>query len=1273
MCRLSSLVFSILFLIFVVDGLSAPVRSNYFPFDNLPPVITGHRILTTPEDTPVTITLADLTVSDSDNTYPDDFTLIVNEGANYSVSGAIVTPDLDFDDSLKVSVAVSDGVSTSQVYLLPIDVTPVNDPPIISGQNAVTTAEDQPVTITLADLIVNDVDNTYPDDFTLSVSAGSNYTVSGTTVTPSTGYNGELTVPVTVNDGVNTSNSFDLKITVSLINDKPVIVSQAAVQTPEETAITISLNDLTVSDADNLYPSDFTLQVSDGSNYTAAGASITPAANFNGILSVPITVSDGTSTSDIFDFKITVTPVNDPPEITGHTGLSTAEDQPITLSFTDLHVTDPDNSYPAEFTMSISSGTNYTVSGQTITPTTDYVGALSVPVMVNDGTTNSNTFDVQISVGGSNDAPVITGQVALTTPEETPITISLDNLTVSDPDNNYPADFTLTIGSGENYSVSGNTVTPVENYTGTLTVPVIVNDGQSSSGQFNLQISVVPLNDNPVITGQASLATNEDESITLALENLTVADADNTYPTGFSMSISPGENYTVNGFAITPDPNYSGNLIVPVTVNDGANESPVYNLTITVNPVNDVPLITGQQPVSTPEETPVAITLSHLIVTDPDNSYPDDFTLAVSPGTNYTLDGNSVTPAQDFTGTLSVPVTVSDGVNTSAQFNLQIPIQGANDAPVITGQIELDVNEEQPLEISLSHIMVTDSDNTYPEGFSILLQQGSNYTLAGTTITPVKDYNGILSVPVQVSDGGSLSNILQLQVTVNPVNDPPQITGQQPISTYKNKSVAIDFSNLIVTDPDNTYPQNFTISLQEGPNHTVAGTLVTPKADFIGPLNVPVTVTDGLSPSAVYAIRVDVVTPPNVVPVITGQVSLSTFKNQPLTLQLTHLVVSDPDNVFPADFKMTIFPGNNYSVNGNQIVPLNNFSGTLTVPVAVSDKESTSATFNITIPVVPVSERPLITSQQFLRVDEESSLTLALSNVTVVDNDNTYPNGFSMRANAGSNYILNGLTVTPAKDFNGYIEVPVTVSDGTNTSPVYSLLILVDPVNDAPVVTDTEPGIITYSRSSGSLKLFEKFEVRDVDDDTLSLAEINFKSSFSAGYDSLGYTNTHALRGFFDKNQGTLVVVGQSSVEEYQQFIRNITYNFNDDIFPEQDRILSILLSDGRDPSNIVEKTITFGEGSAQLEIPKGFTPNGDGANDTWTILPAQGNADYTRAVVKVYDRKGVLVYEARGLDQGWDGRMNGNLLPAGVYFYTIDLNAAYGRNRYQGVVTLLR
>src|SRR5690606_16353413 len=115
-----------------------------------------------------------------------------------------------------------------------------------------------------------------------------------------------------------------------------------------------------------------------------------------------------------------------------------------------------------------------------------------------------------------NDPPVITGQTVLSTPEDQAITIAFEHLIVSDPDNVYPNGFTIIAGEGPNYTLSGLTIIPTPDFSGPLTVPVSVNDGTNTSAPFPLQINVVPVNDPPVITGQAPLSTAEETALIIA-------------------------------------------------------------------------------------------------------------------------------------------------------------------------------------------------------------------------------------------------------------------------------------------------------------------------------------------------------------------------------------------------------------------------------------------------------------------------------------------------------------------------------------------------------------------------------------------------------------------------------------------------------------------------------------------------------------------------------------------------------------------------------------
>jgi gliding motility-associated-like protein len=1404
----------------VNDGTAT---SNTFGFKititpvNDKPVIAGQspNPIVTNEDTPFSISIGELQVTDPDNA-PSSLTLEVLAGTNYSFSGTTVSPSENFSGNLQVSVRVSDATDWSDPFKVSVNVLPINDAPIISGQTSLTTDEDTPITIQFSNLIVSDPDDAYPTGFTLSLSAGDNYSVNGSSVVPNENYSGSLTVPIVVNDGEANSNTFNLLISVSNANDPPKITGQKALAVDEDNSIQINLTDLEVTDADGNYPNGYSLIVEGGANYSVNGTVVTPSSNYFGSLNVPVKVNDGTDDSETFALQITVNPINDVPVITSQQVLTASENQPITLMLSNLNVTDPDDPYPSNFTLSVSTGENYSVNGNTITPTNGFNGELTVMVKVNDGDAFSNDFPLKVNVTPVNDPPTITSQRDLVTSEEAPITILLTDLTVTDADNSYPSGFVLKVSSGNNYTVSGATVTPVSNFTGTLSVPVVVNDGTDDSAPFMLQITVTPSNDAPTITGQVSLAINEDESLTLELNHLTVVDPDNSYPTGFTLTVNAGPNYTFNGTTVTPTKDFSGQLNIPVQVSDGSLSSNVFTVHVTVNAVNDSPVITGQQPLSTPEDTPITVSLNNLFVSDPDNSYPTGFTMQISPGEHYILIGNIITPEPNFSGTLNITVTVNDGNSTSAPFVLQIQVGDANDPPVITGQSPLSVNEEESITIVLSSLTVSDPDNTYPDGFSLLISEGTNYGLSGSTITPAANFFGTLTVPVRVNDGVNNSQTYDLKIQVNAINDAPYFDPVENQRMLENSGAAtvkvtnvnagpnesdqqitfvVTSSNTsIIPDPKFTYdPSSRSATISYAPNANVSGTVsFTVLAVDNGPSGAP----NQNSFSRVFQITVDEINNAPTLDAITDRTVLEDAAQ--LSIDLTGIsagpgetqnlvieVSTDRPDLFEV---LSVVYTSPQSTGRLDVKPKSNANGVAKAVVKVTDSgSSTPPSINtssraFTFTIQAVNDAPVFTSkpvslavvnEQYEYVVEISdvesnnliisgisipswaTLTQSGSNkaklsgvapisaagqstVTLQVNDggtivqqqfnlvvNARPvvKSFEITLQEDNNYRFAGNEFTAAySDINqqpiskilitglpsyGKLfrdEVQLKLNDTVTFSTITGLIykpnenyfgkdnfdwkasdpysyslnaaevgITIGPVNDAPSF-DFETDSLAFEVNGEPKSITEIFHVQDPDNDSLTQAEVGFHpQNFRFEADVLTFVNGPHVKGTYDYIQGKISFTGAAPISEYDQVIRSVKYNHLNTLDPIlEEKSVYVKLNDGKiwgEPKDrIIELRYTF----IELEIPSGFTPNGDGANDLWVITRPGGLEKLENAVIRIFNRRGVEVYKTNGFDSMWDGTMNGETLPADSYFYTIDLKLR-SKKTYKGVVTILR
>ncbi len=531
------------------------------------------------------------------------------------------------------------------------------------------------------------------------------------TCNPNPGDEGSTTVSVTVTDNATLprSDSDLFQLTVSA-NTPPVLTPIDDQTMTEEEVLNIPLSandpdggDVTFSETG--LPLFCTL--TDNLNGTGS-IGCSPAIGNAGVFAVTITATDdGTipaSTSD--GFQLTVE-ANEPPEardvaITGTlalgellTGTYTYSDAEGDLEgVSTFRWLRDGTAIPGE------TGTTYTVA------VADIEAALvfeATPVAQTGALQGAPVQSPEVTV--DNVAPSITGQDALQTAEDTAIVVSLDNLTVDDSDNDYPADFTIEADDGPNWtqvSAPDNksvTITPALDFNGDLTVPVRVNDGIADSPSFDLLITVTAVNDAPVITGLVSpISTPEDTPFDIEITDLTVTDPDNSFPTGFTLTLQSGANYTVDGNTITPAENFNGQLSVPATVNDGELNSAVFNIPVTVTSVNDVPVldtpIADQQAVedspfnlnvsgnfSDPEGDRLTFSVSWTPVRPPSISFNSQNGVfsgtpreadANPPGPTYTATVTASDPSGDFaTDSFDLTISLRDRANLSLSLEVE--------------------------------------------------------------------------------------------------------------------------------------------------------------------------------------------------------------------------------------------------------------------------------------------------------------------------------------------------------------------------------------------------------------------------------------------------------------------------------------------------------------------------------------------------------------------------------------------------------------------------
>lgn len=271
-----------------------------------------------------------------------------------------------------------------------------NDPPVLTSlKDMIVINEDEPYTLSAADFIYLANGNS-EGQITLKIEEGDHFTLDGTTITPLENFNGilELTVLFAVESGF--SNPLSIGIEVLPVNDTPTITGQSSTMSiAEDSLFVFSVDLLTIEDPDD---DSFTVTLSEGANYTVDDLTVFPTHNYNGKLSISVTISDGELPSNVFDYMLEVLAVNDPPVIISQTSapaIATHESIEITLDL--FEVEDPDT--PMEnLSIAIGDGDNYSVDGTMVTPNDSFVGTLSVNTIISDGELSSEIYQTQIIV-----------------------------------------------------------------------------------------------------------------------------------------------------------------------------------------------------------------------------------------------------------------------------------------------------------------------------------------------------------------------------------------------------------------------------------------------------------------------------------------------------------------------------------------------------------------------------------------------------------------------------------------------------------------------------------------------------------------------------------------------------------------------------------------------------------------------------------------------------------------------------------------------------------
>ncbi len=953
----------------------------------------------------------------------------------------------------------------------------------------------------------------------------------------------------------NADYTFTASITVIPVNDAPVITYTGPAS--YETYQGIPKNDIpfTVTDVDNVTDasgtkpvevtlsakSSNTLLLRNGINIdTLSGNNrnidLQPYLKWNGTTTVTITAKDPGGLTATASFQLTVNNVNDTPVAVNDSG--TVQEDKTTAVYVlvndmdDDLLTNPDTEF-IKIKSVVDNDPNATIVAASdglsvlVTPNANYNGPVSFTYTIEDALhAESNSATVSLTVAQVNDAPVA-GNDAKTTAEDTEVVIPvLANDSDIDMDKSLNAHWelesigvvitgTLVKPAHGKITTDGTTITytPNKDYNGSDTFEYYCSDGDTQT-KASVTVTITQVNDTPVANPDTAKI-NEDSTT----DYIDVMANDTDVDTG--ETLNQNERYLISKFSVTaatltdttvgtvdltgnkikftPKGNWSGTATINYTLDDGYFATCDSTLTVTVDPVNDIPVF------STPPEN---LTISEdgangstdIVVGDVETA-SSSLNVTVTKSSNPSLiDTTDVTVTKGTNGSRTITVNPKDNQNGEATITLQVDdltlglqtitfvvtVNAVNDDPVADAKT-LNIAEDAALQTITKGSIAHDVDiATNADVLTLSITGAASHGTAAIdadgniTYVPTANFNGTDTFEYTVTDLLGAKNKATITVDVSPSNDAP-VAGNDAKTTAEDTEVVIP---VLANDSDIDMDKSLNAHWElESIGVVITGTLVKPAYGKITTDGTTITYTpnkdyNGSDTFEYYCSDGDTQTKASVTVTIT-QVnddpiavadSGSTKEDLPVSVNVlandtdVDTISSLNENELHQLSDLSIVSCSIYGTahgtvakNGSSIDydPEPDFYGTQTIHYVLSDGHEGTSIGTLIIEVGSENDAPVAVNDKMSADEDHTASVNVLDNDTDVDigDTKTFVGFTAPTSGLPGTFTTNkdgDITFTPDANYNGTFSIPYQMKDAAGLTSSATLTVTINPINDTP-------------------------------------------------------------------------------------------------------------------------------------------------------------------------------------------------------------------------------
>ncbi|MDI9640123.1 tandem-95 repeat protein [Geitlerinema splendidum] len=537
-----------------------------------------------------------------------------------------------------------------------------------------------------------------------------------------------------------------------------------------------------------------------------------------------------------------------------------------------------------------------------------------------------------------------------------------------------------------------------------------------------------------------------------------------------------------------------GDRTISFIVNDGTDNSTPQTRTLRVIAINDAPVLaaaTAGTLTFTEGNAATPISPTGLGITDPDDTNIESATIQITTGyvngedvlaatalpAGITSDFNPTTGILTLTGTATlatyqgilrgvtynntsenptegdrtISFIVNDGTDNSTPQTRQIRITATNNPPIVTASGTLNYTENAPPAALNAVTNITDSDDTQLTEASVRITSGY---ISGEDIL-------------------SFANTATLTGTFNPITGTLSITGTDTLANYRTALASITYQN--TSNNPNTAPRTLSYTVNDGTEQSN-------------------TATSTINLTAV-----------NDAPIANDD-NYTTDEDTTLTISLAQAVTrndvdAENDNLTATQLSNPSNGSLTFNNDGTlTYTPNTDFSGTDSFTYQVSDGMANSNIATVRITVGAGNDAPVAAADSYTTLEKT---TLILKAPGILDNDSDI-DGDNLTVRLVEDAIHGTLTLnsdgsliyTPDEGFSGTDRFTYQANDGAADSNVVAVEIVVENLNDPPVLVNPIARQQATQGSKFTLNISSNFLDLDAND-TLTYSAENLPDGLS--------------------------------------------------------------------------------------------------------------------------------------------------------------------------------